>query len=218
MKRFLVSIVLLGFAGSAWAQGTAAKPQPATDDSRGYVAVVGGGTYWQTGGALFGGEAGLRITDSLEVFVEGGRMTDVTNKSTKDAAVLINNYIGSLGRGAAGYEVKSPVNYGAVGARYLLGSGDWHPYVALSVGGANIERKTTFSLGGSDITGGLTAVNVQLGKDLAGKSNKGLITAGAGVRMPVGGLLLDLGARYGRIFTDPGTNLLRVSAAVAYRF
>ena len=58
-----------------------------------------------------------------------------------------------------------------------------------------------------------------MGRDLDGKTNNALLTLGGGVKMPFGPVIVDAGARYARIFTNPtGTNLIRLQAAVGYRF
>ena len=49
-------------------------------------------------------------------------------------------------------------------------------------------------------------------------TNSFLFTAGAGVRGAFGPCQADLGLRYGRIFSDPGTNTIRLYVGVGYRF
>jgi hypothetical protein len=224
MNRLLIAIVLIGMAGSAWAQTTPAPQAAQTykpyDESRFYVAGMAGVTFGNKTSSTFGVEAGMKMGDILEVFAEGGRMTDVTTGGTDTAAAAIGSFLGTLGRGSATWSVKTPANYGAIGARYLFpASGKFEPYVAATVGIANVDKQVAFALNGSDVTGSLPSLGVQLGKDLAGKTNNALFMLGGGVRMPFGAVLVDVGARYGRIFTDPaGTNLFRLTAAVGYRF
>lgn len=224
MKRLLIAIVMLGVAGSAWAQATPAT-QPASayqpyDESRGYVAGMIGVTFGNKTSSIFGAEVGMKVGEIFEIFAEGGRMTDVTTSGTDAAAAAMGGYLGTLGKGSAIWSVKTPANYGAVGARYLFPMfGHFEPYVAMTVGVANVEKKTSFALNGTDVTGSLPSLGVQLGSDLNGRANKLLLTFGGGLRVPFGRLLLDIGGRYGRIFTDPqGTNLLRLSAGVGFKF
>ena len=220
MKRLLMAIVLLGMTSTAWAQASSITQQPASgSSSRLVVGAVGGVTLGNVTSGMFGGEVGFKVGPSLEVFAEAGYMMDVTGSATADAAAEIGNWLGTLGQGAASWTVESPSFYGAGGVRYLFGTGgSVEPYVAMTMGLANVERKTTYALNGSDVTGSLPSLGVQLGEDLAGKTNNFLLTAGGGVRIPLGAILVDVGARYGRIFTDPGTDTFRLYVGAAFRF
>jgi hypothetical protein len=219
MKRVLMTIVLLGITSAAWAQASSVTQQPAgSTTSRIFVGGVGGVTFGNVTSSTYGGEVGFKLGDSLEIFGEVGRMTDVTGSATADAAAAVGNYLNTLGKGAVTWTVESPANYGAAGVRYLFGSSRIQPYVAATVGVANVERNTTYMLNGTDATASLPSIGVQLGQDLAGKTNNLLVTAGGGVRIPFGAVLVDVGARYGRIFTDPGTDTFRIYAGVGFRF
>lgn len=225
MKRLLIAIVLMGVAGGAWAQTTTPatpthQPYQGYDETRVYVGAIVGATFGNKTGTVFGAEAGIKFMDTFEIFVEGGRMTDVTTSGTQDAANKIGSFLSSLGKGTATWSVTTPINYGAVGGRYLFFVSDKiEPYVAVSVGMANVERKASFSLNGSDVTGSLSSYNVQLGTDLSGKSNKFMTTLGGGVRITVNRVLIDGGVRYGRIFTSPeGTNVFRIHIGAGYKF
>jgi hypothetical protein len=219
MKRLLMAVVLLGIGSTAWAQASSMTQQAAGGKtSRIYVDGFGGVTLGNTTSSTFGGEFGMKFGGAFEIFGEGGRMTDVTSSATEDGAAAIADYLGTLGMGTASWTAKTPVNFGAAGLRYLFPAGRLEPYVAATVGMANVERDTTFSLNGSDVTGSLPALGVALGEDLAGRSNNLLLTVGGGVRMPFGAFLVDVGARYGRIFTDPGIDTFRIYAGAGIRF
>ncbi len=221
MKRLLIAVVLLGVAGSAWAQ--AQKPSTAgPSDYKYYVSFGGGGNFGDQSSGTFGGEAGYRLKSKIEIFIEAGRLADVSTGAMKDAASTITTYLNSLGIGTASSTLKTPANYGAVGVRYLFDTGSRYvPYVAATVGGANVNKETTFSVNGADVTAALPnpPYGVTLGQDLSGRTNKALITAGAGVRVPFGRLFVDVNVRYGRIFTaGTGTNTTRLVGAIGYRF
>jgi hypothetical protein len=219
MKRLLMTIVLLGMTTAAWAQASSVTQQPAGSNApRFYVAGVGGVTFGNVTSSTFGGEFGMKFGSSLEFFAEGGRMTDVTSSDTQAAADTIGGFLNTLGKGTATWTVTSPTNYGAAGVRYLFGAGSVQPYVAVTAGVANVERKTVYTVNGTDITGSLESLGVKLGQDLAGKTNNFLVTAGGGVRMPLGAVMVDVGVRYGRIFTDPGTDTFRIYAGAGFRF
>ncbi len=220
MKRFLMTVVLLGMTSTVWAQASSMTQQAGSGDSpRIYVGAVVGVTFGNVTSSTFGGEVGFRIGSNLEIFGEGGRMTDVTSSTTESAAQSVADWLGTLGKGAATFSAATPVNYGAFGARYLFSlSSSVEPYVAMSLGVANVEHNTTFTLNGTDVTESLPFLGVQLGADLSGRSNEFLLTAGGGVRVPVGPALLDAGIRYGRIFSDPGIDTFRLYAGAGFRF
>jgi hypothetical protein len=220
MKRLLITIALLGIAGTAWAQASSVTQQPAAgNSSRIYVEGAAGVTFGNVTSSTFGGEVGFRFGEKLEVFGEAGRMTDITDSATADAAATIGNWLGTLGKGASSWTVTSPTNYGAGGVRFLFSSGGRvEPYAAVTLGVANVERKTTYSLNGTDVTGSLPSYGVTLGQDLSGKTNNFLVTVGGGVRIAAGAAFIDAGARYGRIFTDAGTDTFRVYGGVGFRF
>ncbi len=219
MKRLLMTIVLLGMTSTVWAQASSVTQQAASaGEQRFYVTGNAGVTFGNTTSSTFGGEFGMKIGDSLELFGEGGRMTDVTSSGMQSSAATIGNWLGSLGQGAATWNVETPANFGAAGLRYVFPAGSVQPYVATSIGMANVERKTTFALNGSDVTGSLPSLGVSLGEDLSGRSNEFLFTAGGGVRLPLGAVLVDVGARYGRIFGNPGFDTFRLYFAAGVRF
>jgi hypothetical protein len=222
MKRLLIAIVLMGIAGTAGAQTTPAAHQPyqGYDETRAYIGAIVGATFGNKTGTIYGVEAGIKLLDSYEIFIEGGRMTDVTTSGTQDAANAIGSFLAGLGKGSATWSATTPVNYGAVGARYLYPlSEKIEPYVAVSLGMANVEKKASFALNGSDVTGSLSSYGVQLGQDLSGKSNKFMATLGGGIRVNVNRLLFDAGIRYGRILTKPeGTNVFRIHVGAGYKF
>jgi hypothetical protein len=220
MKRLLITIVLLGIAGTAWAQASSVTQQPAAGrSSRIYVEGGAGVTLGTVTSSTFGGEVGFRFGGRLEAFGEFGRMTDITDSATLDAAAVIGDWLGTLGQGAATWTVTSPTNYGAAGVRFLFSSGGKvEPYAAVTMGVANVERTTTYALNGTDVTGSLPSLGVTLGEDLSGKTNNFLLTAGGGVRISAGAVFIDAGARYGRIFTDAGTDTIRIYAGAGFRF
>jgi len=221
MKRLMMAIVLLGVASTVWAQASSVtRPAAAgSGESKFYLSGLAGVTFGNTTSSTFGGEFGMKFGDSFEVFGEAGRMTDVTTSDSDAAAATIGGYLATLGKGTPTWTVKTPVNYGAVGVRYLFPhAGRMEPYLAVSLGGANVEKKTTFALNGTDITGSLSGFGVTLGTDLAGRTNNFMATAGGGVRLLFGSVLADVGIRYGRIFSDPGTDTFRLYFGAGYKF
>jgi hypothetical protein len=221
MKRMLMAVVLVGVAGNGWAQ---AQNPPAAGplDYKYYVSVGGGVNFGNQSSGTYGGEAGYRLKSQIELFAEAGRLSDVTSGAMKTAAATVTTFLDGLNLGSASSSLKTPANYGAIGARYLFtGRTHYVPYAALTIGGANVDKKTSFSVNGANVTSALPnpPYGVALGKDLAGRSNNFLLTLGGGVRFPFGHLFADVNLRYGRIFTSgTGMNTTRLVAALGYGF
>jgi len=221
MKRVLIALVLVGVAANAFAQATASRPAAsASGDPKWSAAVQVGGTFGNQTSAAFGGEVSYALTDNIEVFVEGGRMTNVTNDAMKQAATVVDTYLNTLGKGTASHSMTAPANYGGVGVRYVIMKGSFQPYVAGSVGMANLELKPTFILNGVDITSTIGNYGVWLGKDVDGKYNKVMFTGGLGVQWKATDkIFVDLGVRGGRINAEINpVTVVRGYLGVGYRF
>lgn len=218
MKRLWIAIVLLGVSVSAGAQTPAATPAP--DGTTMYISAIGGATVARKSGTLFGAQVGMSLTDTVDVFGEVGRMTNVPNKAMNDGVGKVAEFLASLGKGAVSSKAKAPANYATIGLRYrFTPEGRYVPYLSFGVGGATVEKKPTFGLGGTDITGSLQTYGVALGKDLAGKSTRAMATVGAGLRIGSGSLFIDASLQYGRIFTkDQGTDVGIGVIGLGYRF
>jgi opacity protein-like surface antigen len=82
-----------------------------------------------------------------------------------------------------------------------------------------VDHNVTFSIDGSDVTASLAQYGVVLGTGLSGSQTKAMLVLGGGVQVPLWErLVVDLQYRYGRIFTDPGTNVNRAGVGVGIRF
>lgn len=218
MKRFVIAAVLLSLAGVASAQ----TPAPA-EPSRGYVSVLGGGNFGNQSSGTFGGEVGYTVMPNIEVFGEAGRITNAATSGMQDSVGVVAKYLGTLGKGSASGSTQAPVNFGGAGLRYVVDLGTpFQPYVAFSVGVANVEKKPSFIVNGVDVTSSLASApyNVNLGADVQSKANSLYFGVGGGVRARFGSrLMADAGVRYGRISNDGSPiNTLRVYGGVGFCF
>jgi opacity protein-like surface antigen len=215
-------VIGLGISTAAQAQSTTAS---STTDSRLYAEIHGGPTLGHKSDSFFGGEAGWRLTPSLDIYVEGGRMGNVgTSKLDADAAVIAQFLGGSVS------SASHQASYVDVGVRYQLDMipvamiSKWHPYALVGVGVAHVVTDVAFEVGGNIVDP--AQFGVQLGGDLTGSSNKTLIVAGAGVNIPfMNRFFADLGYRYGQILaktgnveTDKGIKTQRIVLGVGVRF
>ncbi len=206
----------------ASAAGTAdAQTAGATGPDRGYAAVTVGATVGHKSDASVGGEVGYRLTNALQVFLEGGRMRNVATSDVETRAQKIATAIG------ASASTMQKATYYDAGLKWRLPAYDrWRPYALVGVGAASVKTEPTFSVAGSDVTGRLNQLGVQLGSDLSGTLTKIFLTVGAGTNVTFGTrVLVDLSYRYGRIFpktsdieNDRGINTQRVQAGVGFKF
>ena len=210
------------FVTVASAAGTAgAQTAGATVPDRGYAAFTAGATFGRQSDASIGGEVGYRLIDALQVFLEGGRMRNVATSDVNTRAQKIATAIG------ASASTLQKATYYDAGLKWRLPAyGRWRPYTLLGVGAASVKTEPRFSVAGSDVTGRLDQLGVQLGSDLSGTLTKVFLTVGAGTNVTVGKrFLADLSYRYGRIFpktsdieNDRGINTQRVQAGVGFKF
>jgi hypothetical protein len=217
MTRFVrfavifIATLTLGPVG-AYAQ-TSAAPLPT--ESKFAAEFTAGATLGHNSSSSFGAEFDYRLMMDYDLFVETGRMRNVT---TSDADARANTIAADVGGTAHPIQ---KATYFDVGVRYrtLLWSDPWHPYVALGLGFAAVNTNTTLVNNDPERT-------VQLGPDLAGTVTKPFLMIGFGVRRPFHGrYFVDGSYRYGRIFArtgviedDKGSNTQRIQVGVGLRF
>lgn len=199
MRRvsFLVAAALaLGTAGMARAQGL--------PPGRPYAEFQTGLTAGSTVGALFGGEAGFSL-NSFDLYFEGGHMTNTKSSDMDAAAQMIADGLTTPGSTVT-YEARQPINYFDVGFWYKLPPrGKFRPYAGFGLGSAGVTRETTFAANGTDITGQLPQMGVQLGGDLQGDERGFFFTLGGGARVAFRErLFFDVSYRYGHVSLDSG--------------
>jgi hypothetical protein len=151
--------------------------------------------------------------------VEGGWMSGVVNAHRSMRRGRLPNSPETQGQTASA-SVKVPAGYGAVNVRYTVYRKPRYDVYALGGGGfAVTSPKTTFVLGGTDISGSIAQYGVTLGKDLAGSSAGGLANVGLGVRLPHGKWVGDISYRLTPMFTAGETTVVnRLNFTFGRRF
>jgi len=195
----------------------APTPAPAT---RAYVEAVAQSAFGNVTSQSFGGELGITVLPSVQVFIEAGQVNNVATAEIGAAAAKIGGYL-SQAQSNVGYAVKQPVTFGVAGVKLNIpASGRVLPYVLAGGGVARVKQDVTFSVGGTDATGNLTPYGVVLGADLSGTFTKPMVVVGVGVMVPAGQrLVFDIQYRYGRIFADgQGIDVSRAGLGFGVRF
>jgi opacity protein-like surface antigen len=218
MKRFAsVAAVCLVVTLGIGVRSAHAQAAPAAD-SQMYAEINFGPTLGHKSDAFVGGEFGYRLTETLDLFVEGGHMGNVATTDLDDRAAIIANHLG----GTASTAFK--VNHFDVGVRYRIdGTPKIHPYVLGAIGVAHVNTEVAFSVNGTVIDPSST---VQVGSDLSGSLNKTMIVIGFGINVPFKTRFFgDLGYRYGAILsktdnfeTDKTISTQRIVLGAGIRF
>jgi opacity protein-like surface antigen len=218
MKRFacVAAVCLVATLGTG-VRSAHAQAAPAAD-SQMYAEINFGPTLGHKSDAFVGGEFGYRLTETLDLFVEGGHMGNVATTDLDDRAAIIANHLG----GTASTAFK--VNHFDVGVRYRIdGTPTIHPYVLGAIGVAHVNTEVAFSVNGTVIDPSST---VQVGSDLSGSLNKTMIVIGFGINVPFKTRFFgDLGYRYGAILsktdnfeTDKTISTQRIVLGAGIRF
>ena len=136
-----------------------------------------------------------------------------------DQAGVIATALGQSQNASASGSIEVPVRYAGLGARWVFESGKVRPYVLVTIGGATVERKPSFTLGGSDVTGSIAQYGVTLGQDMIGEYNQLGTTGGLGMLMGFGTWYFDAGVRMLRVSGNGAdANIARVVLGGGYRF
>jgi opacity protein-like surface antigen len=216
MNRFAMVLVVMlaGGVGSVAAQTPGGST--ATEGHPWYGELAAAATFGHKSSGSAGLEIGYRLKDDWQVFIEGGRMSNVATADLDQRAQLI----AVPATGISSFSTAQRVAYFDAGARYqLVPFGIWHPYGLLGLGFASVKTSTTF---GPSSNGTV----VFTGNDLNSTLTKLFLTVGVGVTLPFKDrYLVDVSYRYGRIFPktseildDPGINTNRIQAGIGVRF
>ena len=222
MRRVSILACVMLVAGIRPLAAQTAGAQASPDFS---LAISGGLAAGHASGSLVSIEAGKRVNEAWDVFLEVGRVTDTRTDQLDADAELIRKALGST----ATVTVKQPANFGDVGVRYKVPAmGRALPYVMLGVGVAKVTKNVDFAVGGTNVNSVLASTyGVQLGDDLTGGQNKAMFSLGAGVQIAATDrVFVDVSYRFGRIFTTAtggangtaGLNLNRLQGGVGVRF
>jgi hypothetical protein len=205
-------------AAPAEAQSGAATPAEPIINSW-YIGANTGTAVVERFSPVVGGEAGLRVWKSLDIVAEVAWAQDVVTRRQLDrVGVLAQSLAQSQGAAASG-NMKVPGLYAGAGARWVFEGGTFRPYVLVTVGNAQTERKPTLTLGGADVTGSAAQYGVTLGQDVIGKYNNLATSGGIGILLGVGTWYLDAGARLVSVDSkEQRVNVARVVLGGGYRF
>jgi hypothetical protein len=153
-----------------------------------YLGVMTGVTFVDHSSGLIGAEAGARVWKNLDITGELGWMNDVVTTAQMQATAPIVTFLKTSQGDNPSATVKVPVLYSAVGARWVFEEVGGHvrPYAQFAIGGARVERQSTFILNGQDITSSLPQYGVTLGSDLTGTDSHLAVGGGVGVVIPYG--------------------------------
>jgi hypothetical protein len=217
MRRVLGVVVILVGLSSAPALAQQLDDS-APSVNLGYVGINTGVTVVEKSGGVIGVDAGARVWRNLDGIVDFFWSSNAVTRRQLDNVDRLAGVLGA--QGDASGSMKVPVTYVGVGGRWVFeNSGRYRPYVLGTLGAARTNRKATFSLDGSDVTGNIGAYGITLGKDLAGSHSHFGAEAGVGFVTGMGDWYVDVGARLLSIgASDERINVARLVFGGGYRF
>jgi Outer membrane protein beta-barrel domain len=200
MKRCVlvatVSLVAILCLDSSTARAQAPAPAPsAGPTTKASLSVSGGPTLGNKSAGFVAIEVGWRLTNKIDLFVEGGHMGNVGTSALDANAAVIANAIGAL-VGSAGIKV----NHVDAGIRFNVTppSPKIHPYVTVGIGVAKATTEVTFT----NTSGTVIDPGFPLGGDLSGSNTKTLLVFGGGIVIPfMKNYFADIGYRFGGILS-----------------
>lgn len=207
MTRTIAVILLLG---------TTAMPALAQSPSPAFVRGFGGVSFVSETGGVFGVTLGVRVTSTLDVIGDVGRLTNMLPRAIQsdidDAARAMGTFYGA----PLTIDAKAPGVYVLGGLR---ASHTTAQRIKLFVeGGGGVARGTSdisAHAGGADVSRDVRSV-----LRIKSSERRALAMVGGGVGIPLTGhLTLELGYRFMRIFTDdPRINTGTMTAGCNWGF
>ena len=188
----LVAILCLDVS-TAGAQAQPASTTPAT--TKASVSVSGGPTLGHKSAGFVSIEFGWKLTNKIDLFVEGGHMGNVGTSALDSNASRIADAIGAS-VGSTGIKV----NHFDAGIRFNITPPrpKINPYVILGIGAARATTEVTFT----NSSGTVIDPGFPLGGDLSGSNTKTLLIFGGGIVYPFAkNYYVDLGYRFGGILS-----------------
>ena len=201
VTRFVLLLTALAAASVNAAQAqTTLRP----DEGRFLAMFTVAATLGHKSDSSVGVEVGGRLTDSIEVFIEAGRMGNVATSTLDTRASVIANFI----KGSASAVQKA--TFFDIGVKYrgpVIGAlpGMWRPYIGIGVGTAKVNTTVNFAVNGTDVTAQLLPLyGIELGNDLSDSLNKTFVVVPLGIQGRfMDRFVVDAGYRYGRISARP---------------
>jgi hypothetical protein len=204
--RAIYLCVILCFAANhpAWAQG-----------ERGFVRGLAGVTFGTAeASTIFGGGGGLTVGRGVQITGEFGRIGDVLPEELQDTLDLVSALLTVEVGVPIRLDVEASAFYGLAGARYTAPGGRIRPFGEAQGGLAHVSFDISAQVAGIDLS---REVEEDVGLEGGAQFLLGL---GGGVTvMFTDAVGMDVGYRYGRIFTDdPVINMNAVYGAVRFNF
>lgn len=184
--------------------------------TRGYVEGIGGLTFGTESATMFGGEIGFDLSENVEVYGSVGRMQNIAPSYINEQLDVLDDVLTALTGQVWDFSVKAPSFFGVGGLKMRVPmEGNMRPYVLGGIGFGSIDVNISeIDLG--DVTEVLIADGHLLREDI--EATKMMFELGGGIEVPVGGLHLDLGYRFGKFLGIEDANVSRAYAGVGFRF
>jgi opacity protein-like surface antigen len=167
-------------------------------NERGFVRGLGGVTFGTAEtSTIFGGGGGVNVGRSLQITGELGRISDVLPEDLRDQLDFISALVSLQFGVPVRVDATAPAFYGLGGVRYTMPAGRIRPFAEAQGGFARITFDIDAEVAGIDAS-----------REIEDEANLDSVTEfllglGGGVTLPVTDrVAIDIGYRYGRIFTE----------------
>jgi opacity protein-like surface antigen len=214
-RTTLIALALCLLSAPVFAQATDQYGRR-TPTTRGYIEGIGGLTFGTESATMFGGEIGFDLSPTIEVYGSIGRMQNIAPSYINEQLEVVEDVLLALTGQQLDFDAKAPSFFGVGGLkmRFPLES-SLMPYVLGGFGFGSIDVNITEASVG-DFTEALIADGYLLREDV--EATKMMFELGGGVAIPVGGMHLDLGYRFGKFFGVEDANVSRAYAGLGVRF
>jgi opacity protein-like surface antigen len=212
----LVLLASLAVIATAAPAGATVLNSTSTVMPRMFVDGLGGVTFQHSAGSLFAGAVGVNAGRHVQIEAEFGRMSNVLTTSMSQSIATAVKSFETNGSGPINYAVTMPATFG-MGLVRLVAT-PMHgiePFVEGGLGAARVTTSLTAQQGMANIAGALSQ-----SANLLADQTRTLMAVGGGISVAAGGTAwVDVGYRYGRIFTTgPAIDVNRVYAGVRFGF
>jgi len=219
MNRLIAGVIGVGLLWAAPAGAQTTGPAgPAVETF--YGGIFGGAGVVHKWGGTAGVEAGFRVRRNLDIIGEGAWVQNAVTADRSDSLRPLVEFLEITQGTSAAASVEAPTRMGAAGLRWVFErDGALRPYVLATAGRASVEHKTSFTVGGTDVTATIASYGITLGSDLSGSETAWTYGGGAGVLYVANRWYMDAGVRLTSIQLErASTNIWRAALGVGLRY
>jgi hypothetical protein len=192
----------------------AAFPAVSSAQEHGHLSGTAGATFQARTAGVFGGEIGVSVHSSIELYAGVNIMRNVLPRSMQHDLDDLTRDLATFTGDVWGFTAKARTLSGVTGVKVRFpASSNVRPYVLAGGGFANV----VFAIHEMDFGDVTNDVLREFGVT-ENKATKPYLELGGGLEIPLGALFMDAGYRYGRVIASNDLNISRVYYGLGTRF